>query len=78
MHYKGQAVEVVDQHTILGIIYDKDMTFIKHWEFITAAINKRINVMQTLRTAKWGPTQQTLKVLHKCYIESRIRYGMLS
>ena len=78
VNYRGQAVEVVDQHTILGIVYDKNMTFIKHWEFLTSAINGRINVMRTLCSAKWGPTQQTMKVLHKCYIESRIRYGLLS
>jgi hypothetical protein len=78
VNYRGQAVEVVDQHTILGIVYDKDMTFVKHWEFLTSAINGRINVMRTLCSAKWGPTQQTMKVLHKCYIESKIRYGILS
>ena len=29
-----------------------------------------------LRGVQWGPTQQTMIVLHHCYIESRIRYGM--
>ena len=78
VYFKGQLVEVVDENAILGIIYEKDMSFTKHVAFITRSINGRVKAMATLCKANWGPTQQTMKVIHKCYIESRIRYGLLS
>lgn len=54
------------------------MSFVKHWELVYIAVTNRIKAMGALRSAKWGPTQQTLKVLHHCYVESRIRYGILA
>ena len=76
VHFNGTALEVVDEHKFLGIYYDKHMSFEKHWEIVTTSVANRIKVMAMLRGASWGPTQQTMKVLHQCYIESRIRYGM--
>ena len=42
---------------------------------ITSLIS-RTKAIIMLKSASWGPTQQTAKVLHHSYIESRIRYGM--
>ena len=78
VHYKGKLIEVVEEHKLLGVFYDKDMTFRKHWELVTTSTINRTKTINALRAATWGPTQQTAKVLHQCYIESRIRYGMMA
>ena len=78
VQFKGNTVNVVEEHRFLGIIYDKNFTFEKHYEFIFEALNKRIRTIACLKSARWGPTIQTFKVLHRCYVESRIRYGILA
>jgi hypothetical protein len=76
VHFNDNALEVVDEHKFLGVHYDKNMTFEKHWKVVVTSVANRTKIMATLRGVKWGPTQQTMKVLHQSYIESRIRYGM--
>ena len=78
IRFQGKFIEVVTEHRFLGIVFDKDMSFVKHWELVYKAVTNRIKAMGALRSAKWGPTQQTLKVVHHCYVESRIRYGILA
>ena len=31
VRYKGKNIEVVEEHKLLGVIYDKNMSFIKLW-----------------------------------------------
>ena len=76
IRFKDKIVEVVDEHRSLGIIYEKDMSFTAHWKMVTSAVANRSKTMSVLGGVRWGPTQKTMLVLHKCYIESRIRYGM--
>jgi len=78
VHYDGKPIQVVDEHKFLGIYYDKHMTFEKHWEYVTTSLINRTKALSRLLGAKWGPTQQTAKVLHKSYLESRVRYGLLA
>ena len=78
VHYKGELIEVVEEHKLLGIYYDKNMTFRKHWELVTTSVINRTKTISALRAATWGPTQQTAIVLHCCYIESIICYGMMA
>jgi len=78
VRYQGETLEVVEEHKFLGVIYDKDMNFIKHWEMVTKAVTGRMKTIKCLRSASWGPTQQTTKVLHHSYVESRISYGILA
>ena len=74
--FNGNQVEIVEEHMFLGIIYDKDMTVKNHWKMVITAVISRTKAITMLRSARWGPTQQTARVLHHSYIESRKRYGM--
>jgi hypothetical protein len=76
--YEGKLIEEVEEHKFLGITYDKHMSFEKHWELVVTSIVNRTKILSRLRAASWGPTQQTFKVLHRSYIESRVRYGILA
>ena len=78
VRYQGETIAVVEEHKFLGVILDKDMNFIKHWEMVTKAVTGRMKTIKCLRSASWGPTQQTIKVLHHSYVESRISYGILA
>ena len=76
VRYGEELIEVVVMHRLLGIIYDKDMTFEEHWKHVASSVANRTKTMPMLRGVQWGPTQQTMIVVHHCYIESRIRYRM--
>ena len=76
--YKGNTIACVDEHRFLGVIFDKDMSFVKHWEMVTKSVTNKTKVMRALSCADWGPTQQTAKVVHHSYIESRITFGILA
>ena len=45
---------------------------------MTQSITSMLRALRALSAAAWGPTQQTLKVLHHCYVETRITFGILS
>ena len=76
VYFDGKIIEEVAEHKFLGIIFDKHMTFEAHWKVVVSSVANRTKTMSRLRGVSWGPTQQTAKVLHQSYIESRIRYGM--
>ena len=76
--YQGNPITCVDEHRFLGVILDKDMSFVKHWEMITKQVTSKTKTLRALSAAKWGPTQQTAKVVHHSYIESRITFGILA
>lgn len=78
VHFDGKLIEEVEVHKFLGIFYDKHMTFTDHWKMVVASIASRTKTLAMLRGVSWGPTQQTARVLHRSYIESRIRFGMLA
>ena len=76
VHYGSKQLKIVKTHRFLGIHYDKDMTFKEHWRIVTAAIANKVKTMRALRGVKWGPTIQTMRVLHQAYVVSILRYGM--
>ena len=76
--FRGTPIQVVETHVFLGIILDNHMTFVPHWKMMCKSMEGRIQTIKALRSASWGATQQTAKVLHHSYIEGRISYGILS
>ena len=78
VHLNEQLIEEVSVHKFLGIYYDKHMTFTDHWKMVVTSVASRTKTLTMLRGVSWGPTQQTARILHRSYVESRIRYGMLA
>ena len=78
IRFKNQILEVVDVNKFLRILYDKDMSFIPQWKKTIDALSNKIKTMSALRSANWGPTRLTMKVLHHSYIESVLTNGMPS
>lgn len=76
IYFDNHIIEVVDANMFLGILYDKNMSFDNHWTMVAASVSNRTKTMMALRSASWGPTRLTMKVLHHSYIESVVRYGM--
>ena len=78
VRYNNKEITVVEKQKMLGVIYNEDMTFNDHLKDVISNIHNRVRVMMTLNTANWGPTQETATVLHKCYIESIVRFIILA
>ena len=76
--FRGKILEVVNTHWFLGIKFDKHLSFEDHFTYVMDCLAKRHRAQSALQHAKWGPTQQTCRVLHHAFTESRIKYGILS
>ena len=46
--YQGDPIECVDEHKFLGIIFDKDMRFVKHYEKITKSVTNNTKILRAL------------------------------
>ena len=49
VRYGEELIEVVDMHRLLGIMYDKDMTFKEHWKHVASSVANRTKTMSILR-----------------------------
>ena len=59
--YQGNQIVCMDKHTFLGVTFDKDMNFVKHYEMITKIITSKIRVIQALSAATCGQPNKQLK-----------------
>ena len=73
----NKVIQNVTNHKFLGIIFDENITFEPEVEYIIEQITKRTRALIYLRGIEWGPTQETMMTLYKCYIESIPRYGIM-
>jgi hypothetical protein len=72
---KGERIEQVNQHRILGLIIDARITWNAHILYAKAKAEKKINIIKCLRHTKWGAEQQNLIKIHCMVILSTIRSG---
>jgi hypothetical protein len=72
---KGERIEQVNQHRILGLIIDARITWNAHILYAKAKTEKEINIIKCLRHTKWGAKQQNLIKIHCMVILSTIRSG---
>jgi hypothetical protein len=61
--------------TILGITFDTHMTFTPHINNITTSANRKISALKALTGVKFGQHKETLKIVHKQFIESTLNYA---
>ena len=62
----------------LGITFDSDFTFKKHFEDILGSCNARHNRIRLLTDKKWGPSPSTTLQIYKQCVRPIFEYGSLS
>ena len=68
-------IPVVSQYKLLGIIFDRKLSFIPHIQYIKDKCNKTLNLLRIIAHTDWGADFQTLLKLYRTLIRSKIDYG---
>ena len=74
----GETLKIYPQVKFLGITFDSQLTFQKHFEEILDHCNTRYHHLRLLVNKKWGPSPATLIQIYKQCIRPIFEYGSFS
>ena len=74
----GETLKIYPQVKFLGITFDSQLNFKKHFEDILDRCNTRYYRLQLLANKKWGPSPSTLIQIYKQCVRPIFEYGALS
>ena len=74
----GKTLKIYPQVKFLGITFDSQLNFKKHFEDILDCCNTRYHCLRLLVNKKWGPSPATLIQIYKQCIHLIFEYGSLS
>ena len=74
----GETLKVYPLVELLGITFDSQLTFQKHFEDILHCCNIRYNCLKLLFNQKWGPSPSTINQIYKQCVRPIFEYGSLS
>ena len=70
----GETLKVYPQVKFLGITFDSQLNFKKHFEYILDRCNTRYHRLRLLANKKWGPTPATLIQIYKQRVRPIFEY----
>jgi hypothetical protein len=73
----GQKMKLSSSVKFLGIIFDKNLTWKEHFQYISKRTSKRLNLLKCLSSTKWGSDKITLITLYKSLIRPILGYGSI-
>ena len=73
-----ETLKIYPQVKFLGITFDSQLTFKKHFEDILDLCNTRYHRLRLLANKKWGPSPSTLIQIYKQCVRPIFEYGSLS
>ena len=74
----GETLKIYPQVKFLGITFDSQLNFKKHFEDILDRCNTRYYRLRLLANKKWGPSPSSLIQIYKQCVRSIFEYGALS
>ena len=73
----GNIIKIEKKVRFLGVIFDREMTWAPHVDYVVARCNKRLNLMKLMAGARWGASKSILLIVYKALIRSVIDYGCI-
>ena len=74
----GKTLKIYPQVRFLGITFDSQLNFKKHFEDILDHCNTRYHRLRLLINKKWGPSSATLIQMYKQCVLPILEYGSVS
>ena len=74
----GQTLKIYPQVKFLGITFDSQLNFKKHFEDTLDCCNTRYDRLRLPVNKKWGPSPATLIQIYKQLVSPMFEYGSLS
>ena len=61
--------------TFLGVTFDRTLSFSKHVSSLKAKFFPRLKALGCISASSWGPSKESLSVLHKTFLRSLLTYA---
>ena len=74
----GETLKVYSQVKFLGITFDSQLSFKKHFEDVLYRCNTRYHRLRLLANKKWGPSPSTSIQIYKQFVRPTFEYDSLS
>ena len=74
----GERLKICPQVKFLGITFDSNFTFKKHFEEILGRCNTRYHRIRLLANKKWGSSPSTILQIYKQCVRPIFEYGSFS
>ena len=74
----GETLKIYHQVKFLGVTFDSQLNFKKHFEEILDRCNTRYHRLRLLVNKKWGPCPATIIQIYKQCVRPIFEYGSLS
>ena len=71
----GKEIPVVEQHTFLGLIFDRKLNFIPHIKYLRSKCQKALNILKVVSHYDWGADRKVLLRLYRALVRSKLDYG---
>ena len=59
----------------LGVTFDRTLSFGAHVQSLCSKFYPRHKALRSIATASWGPTKESLSLLHKAFVRSGLTYA---
>lgn len=76
LNLANSEIKNIKVQKLLGIQFDAPLlTFKNHIEYLKTDCNRRINIMKSIASHKYGASRKVLQNFYTSYIRSKMRYG---
>lgn len=74
----GRTIQYVEEIKYLGVIFDCQLTWKQHVNYLQQNCSQSINLLKTLANQKWGADSNLLLRLYRTLIRSKLDYGAIA
>ena len=71
----GSPIPVVEEAKVLGLLFDKKLTFIPHIKALNTKCLKALDVLKVLSNTSWGGDRSVLLNLYRSLVRSKLDHG---
>ena len=75
LYLEGLRITYKDEHKILGMIFDRKLSWKSHVQYVADRAKKRLNIMRMLSNVKFGVSRHHMITLYQNVVLSVIEYG---
>ena len=61
--------------TFLGVTFDRPLSFSKHVSLLKTKFFPRLKALRCISASSWGPSEESLSVLYKSFLQSLLTYA---
>lgn len=75
LYIGNRRLSCVETTCYLGLVFDSRLTWVPHLRYIKAACQKVLSLLRVLTHTSWGADRDTLLLLHRTLVLSKLEYG---